>query len=44
METSEVNSHTYGQSSTKEAGIIQGRKDIYSASGTGEAGQLSINQ
>jgi len=36
--------HTYSQSSTKEAKIKNRNETVSSASGTGEVGQLHVNQ
>ena len=43
MESSEINSHTYGQPSKKEARTYSGEKAVSLASGVGKAEQPHVN-
>ena len=44
IETSEINSGTYGQSVTNEARIYSGEKTIYSINGAGKTGPATCRR
>ena len=44
MESPEINSHTYGQSTTKEARIYNEEKTVSSINGAGNTGQLHVKE
>ena len=44
MESPEINSHTYGQSTTKEARIYNEEKTTSLVNGVGKTGQLGVKE